>query len=103
MPQMTEQERSEMEMRVREHNYTLLASIQANLEPLRATLDAIESDARQLVVMNGDEVLRIRDILTGTIGSLKSMLEYHVNSTLPQVVDAYAPAAPQALPPETPA
>lgn len=91
MPQMTEQERSEMETRVREHNYTLLTSIQANLEPLRIALDSIESDARQLVVMNGDEVLRIRDILTSNIGSLKSMLEYHVNSTLPQVVANYAP------------
>lgn len=96
MSQLTPEERQVMEERVRAHNLPLLETITASLEPLKATLDEIETAAQNLIIMDGGDVLRIRDTLTGNIASIKAALEYHINDVLPRAVTSHAPQVVEA-------
>lgn len=93
MPAMTTQERQEFEARVKEHNFAILNQLSATLYPLRQSLDAVEAFARDLIITEGTEMLRIRDVLTGNISNLKSAMDYHVINTLDGVIAANAPAS----------
>lgn len=101
MSQMTSQERAVFEARVKEHNYALLTQLEASLTPLSVRLDEVQALASGLIITDGTELLRIRDVLVANVSSLKSMMEYHVNATLPSVVAAHAPPAAPAVSAET--
>jgi hypothetical protein len=94
MTQMTQQERDQFETRVKEHNYAVLIQLDAALGPLRVQLDQVQELASGLIITDGTEMLRIRDVLVANISSLKSMMDYHVNNTLAGVITSVAPPAP---------
>lgn len=96
MSQMTNEERAAFEARVKEHNYALLIQLEAELAPLRVQLDQIQGLAGGLIITDGSELLRIRDVLVANASTFKSMLDYHVTNTISGVTEAHAPPAPEA-------